>query len=146
MLMRFDPFREVDRLMQGSWVPRNAVPLDVFRRGEEFVVKVDLPGIEPSSIDLQVEKNVLTLSAERTWAPSEDDEMIVSERAQGNFTRRLFLGEGLDTDRITAAYENGVLTVRVPVADTAKSRKVEISVGQSGNVIDAPASEAISAA
>jgi HSP20 family protein len=145
MLMRFDPFREVDRLMQSPWIPRNTVPLDVFRRGEEFVVKVDLPGIEPSSIDLQIEKNVLTLTAERTWAPSDGDEVIVSERPQGSFTRRLFLGDGLDSERIAASYENGVLTVKVPVAETARSRKVEISVGESGNVIDAPASEAISA-
>jgi HSP20 family protein len=145
MLMRFDPFREVDRLMQSPWMPRNAVPLDVYRRGEEFLVRVDLPGIDPSSIDLQIEKNVLTLAAERSWAPSDGDEVLVSERPQGSFSRRLFLGDGLDTDGISAQYENGVLTVRVPVAETAKSRKVEISVGASGNVIDAPASEAISA-
>lgn len=145
MLMRFDPFREMDRLVQGSWVTRNAVPLDVYRRGEEFVVRVDLPGIDPSSIDLSVEKNVLTISAERSWAPSDGDEVLVSERPQGSFTRRLFLGEGLATEKIQAHSDNGVLTIVLPVAESAKPRKVEIAVGQSGNVIDAPATEAISA-
>ncbi len=143
MLMQFDPFREMDRLVQGTWQGRNSVPLDVYRRGEEFVVRVDLPGIDPSSIDLSVEKNVLTITAERTWAPSDGDEVLVSERPQGNFTRRLFLGEGLATDKIKAHSDNGVLTIVVPVAEDAKPRRVEIAVGQSGNVIDAPAAEAI---
>ncbi|MHB8243929.1 MAG: Hsp20/alpha crystallin family protein [Acidimicrobiales bacterium] len=145
MLMRFDPFREVDRLVQPPWPPRNSVPLDVYRRGEEFVVRVDLPGIDPSSIDLQVEKNVLTLNAERSWAPSDGDEVIVSERPQGSFTRRLFLGDGLDSESISASYENGVLSVIVPVAEAAKPKKVQVAVGASGSVIDAPATEAISA-
>ena len=143
MLMRFDPFREMDRLVQGSWAGRNAVPLDVYRRGEEFVVRVDLPGIDPSSIDLSVEKNVLTISAERSWAPSDGDEVLVSERPQGSFTRRLFLGEGLSADRIQASSDNGVLTIVVPVAEDAKPRRIEVAVGRSGNVIDAPATEAI---
>lgn len=138
MLMRFDPFRELDRLVQAPWSQRNPVPLDAFRRGDRFVVSVDLPGVDPSSIDLQVEKNVLTLSAERRWQPAEGDEVVVTERPQGSFTRRLFLGEGLDTERISASYENGVLVVTVPVAESAKPRRVEISVGAPGNVIDAP--------
>jgi HSP20 family protein len=146
MLMRFDPFREMDRLVQAPWgAVRNSVPMDVYRRGEEFLVRVDLPGIDPSSIDLQIEKNVLTLHAERSWAPSDGDEVLVSERPQGTFTRRLFLGDGLDTDGIAAKYENGVLSIIVPVAETAKARKVDIALGESGHVIDAPASEAISA-
>jgi HSP20 family protein len=145
MLMRFDPFREIDRFVPSAWMTRNPVPLDVYRRGEEFLVRVDLPGIDPKSIDLQVEKNVLTLSAERSWAPADGDEVLVTERPQGNFTRRLFLGDGLDTERISATYENGVLSISVPVAETAKARKVAISVGETGNVIDAPAAEAISA-
>jgi HSP20 family protein len=146
MLMRFDPFREMDRLVQGPWTAvRNSVPMDVYRRGEEFLVRVDLPGVDPSSIDLQVEKNVLTLQAERSWAPADGDEVLVSERPQGAFTRRLFLGDGLDTDAISAKYENGVLSILLPVAETAKARKVDIAVGQSGNVIDAPATEAIGA-
>lgn len=144
MLMRFDPFRDMDRLVQGTLVNRNAVPLDVYRRGEEFVVRVDLPGIDPSTIDLSVEKNVLTITAERSWAPADGDEVLVSERPQGSFTRRLFLGEGLASDNIRAHSDNGVLTIVVPVAEDAKPRRVEIAVGQSGNMIDAPATEAIS--
>jgi HSP20 family protein len=144
--MRFDPFREMDRLVQAPWATvRNSVPMDVYRRGDQFLVRVDLPGIDPSSIDLQVEKNVLTLQAERSWAPSDGDEVLVSERPQGTFTRRLFLGDGLDTEGISATYENGVLSILVPVAETAKSRKVQISLGEAGNVIDAPAAESIGA-
>lgn len=145
MVMRFDPFRELDRALQAPWMTRNAVPLDVYRRGEEFLVRVDLPGIDPSSIDLQIEKNVLTLRAERSWIPSDGDEVLVSERPQGTFTRRLFLGDGLDAEHISANYDGGVLTVVVPVAETAKARKVQIEVGQAGNVIDAPMSKAIDA-
>ena len=145
MLMRFDPFRDMERLVQTPWMPRNAVPLDVYRRGEEFLVRVDLPGIDPGSIDLQIEKNVLTLHAERSWVPSDGDEVLVNERPQGTFTRRLFLGDGLDADRISAQYESGVLTIVVPVAESAKPRKVEIGVGASGNVIDAPATESLGA-
>lgn len=128
MLMRFDPFRELDRLTQG-WPARNSVPLDVYRHGDRFVVRVDLPGIDPASLDITVEKNVLTLKAERTWTPADGDELIVSERPQGTFTRRLFLGDGLDTDKVSAAYEHGVLTVTVPVAETAKARRIEVTVG-----------------
>lgn len=145
MVMRFDPFRELDRALQAPWMTRNAVPLDVYRRGEEFLVRVDLPGIDPSSIDLQIEKNVLTLKAERSWIPSDGDEVLVNERPQGTFTRRLFLGDGLDPEHISAKYESGVLTIVVPVAETAKARKVQIEVGASGDVLDAPASEAIGA-
>ena len=133
MLMRFDPFRELDRLTQ-DWPVRNSVPLDVYRHGDRFVVRVDLPGIDPASLDITVEKNVLTLKAERTWTPADGDELIVSERPQGTFTRRLFLGDGLDTEKVSATYEHGVLTVTVPVAEAARARRIEVTVGA-----DAPA-------
>ena len=131
MLMRFDPFRELDRLTEAfaSAVPRTAVPMDVYRRGEQFVVHFDLPGVDPSSIDLTVEKNVLTVSASRHWEPAEGEQVVVNERPQGSFTRQLFLGESLDANRIEATYDNGVLTVTIPVADQAKPRKVEITAG-----------------
>jgi len=138
MLMRFDPFRELDHLAESAFARRNWVPLDVYRHGDRFIVRVDLPGIDPASIDLTIEKNVLTLKAERSWTPDDGDEMIVAERPQGTFTRRLFLGEGLDSEKIAAKYEHGVLTVTVPVAETAKARKVEIAVGEPQPVIDVP--------
>ncbi len=135
MLMRFDPFRELDRLTQPNWAGtpgRQAVmPLDAYRDGDRFIVVLDIPGIDPATIDLTVEKNVLSISAERRWERSEGVEVVVAERPQGSFSRQLFLGEGLDPDGIQAAYDNGVLTVTVPVAEQAKPRKVEISQGTS---------------
>ena len=134
MLMRFDPFRELDRLAQQTFSgaqPR-VMPMDAYRHGDEFVVHFDLPGVEPSSIDLTVEKNVLTVSAERQWQPSDGDEVVASERPQGTFTRQLFLGEGLDADGVEASYDRGVLSVTIPVAEQAKPRKVEIASGGRG--------------
>ncbi len=142
-MMRFDPFRELDRLTQPMWNARANVPLDVYRRGEKFIVRVDLPGIDPASLDLTIERNVLSIKAERSWVPSDGDEVLDAERPQGTFTRRLFLSEGLDADQISAQYEHGVLTVTVPVAASAKSRKIAISLGaeDDSNVLDVQASE-----
>jgi HSP20 family protein len=134
MLMRFDPFRELDRLTAATAWPtstRPALPMDAYRRGDQFVVHFDLPGVDASTIELTVEKNVLTVRAERSWQRGEGDEVVVSERPQGSFTRQLFLGETLDTDAISAGYENGVLTLTIPVAEKAKPRKVEISTNGS---------------
>ena len=137
MLMRFDPFRELDRLAEqtlgGTRQP--TMPMDAYRRGDHFVVHFDLPGVEPSSIDLTVEKNVLTVSAERRWEPAEGNQVVVAERPQGRFSRQLFLGEGLDADGIEASYDGGVLTVQVPVAEQAKPRKVQVtSTGSSAAI------------
>ena len=133
MLMRFDPFRELDRLPQQAWAPGRRVdlgmPMDAYRHGDRFVVHLDLPGVHADSIDLTVEKNVLTVRAERALVREEGDEWLVAERPQGTFTRQLFLGETLDTDNIEASYDNGVLTVTVPVAEAAKPRKVQIGGG-----------------
>jgi HSP20 family protein len=144
MLMRTDPFREFDRLTQQAFGTRfrpSAMPIDAYRQGDEFVVHFDLPGVDPSSIDLTVEKNVLSVSAERRWEAAEDIQIVASERPQGTFNRQLFLGEGLDADRVEASYENGVLTVRIPVAEQAKPRKVEISAGTDARTIEASGSE-----
>ena len=135
MLLRFDPFREFDRLTQAPWGQPNGhhrsfLPMDAFRRGEEFVLAFDLPGVDPSTIEATVEKNVLTVKAERRWARGEGDEVLVSERPQGSFTRQVFLSEALDTAKVNAQYANGVLTVTIPVADAAKPRRVEIAVGE----------------
>ncbi len=130
MLMRFDPFRELDRLTQAPWAgSRPVMPMDAYRRNGDFVVNFDLPGVYPASIDLTVEKNVLTVAAERHFARQEGDEITVSERPQGRFNRQLFLGESLDPDKISANYDQGVLTLHIPVAERAKPRKVEISAG-----------------
>jgi HSP20 family protein len=132
MLMRFDPLRDFDRVFEQAWGQSRqaSVPMDAYRHGDRFVIHLDLPGVDSSSIDLSVERNVLTISAERHWQSVEGDQVLAAERRHGNFTRQLFLGDGLDTEKIEATYENGVLTVTVPVASSAKARKIEVS-GQS---------------
>ncbi|GGW35959.1 hypothetical protein GCM10010503_09720 [Streptomyces lucensis JCM 4490] len=132
MLMRTDPFREFDRLAQqvlGSTARPSAMPMDAYRSGDDFLVHFDLPGIDPETIELDVERNVLNIRAERRSPAPEDAELLVAERPTGTFTRQLFLGETLDTDRIDASYEAGVLTLRIPVAEQAKPRRIEISGG-----------------
>lgn len=130
MLMRTDPFRDLDRLAEqivGTPSRPAAMPIDAFRDGDDFVVLFDLPGVATDSIDLTVEQNVLTVHAVRSRAGDGDVEMVVSERPQGMFSRQLFLGQTLDTDHIEAEYRDGVLQLRLPVAERAKPRKVEIS-------------------
>ena len=131
MLMRWDPFRELDRFEQSLASARRApaMPMDAYRRGDQFVVHFDLPGIDPASIELTIEKNVLTVRAERAWQVQESDDWVVSERFQGTYTRQLFLGDTLDADQINANYDKGVLTLTIPVAERAKPRKVEVTSG-----------------
>ena len=127
-----DPFAELDRFTQHAFRSGGQpafMALDAYRHDDQFVVTFDLPGVDPSTIDLTVEKDVLRISAERRWQPTNGDEIVVTERPQGAFSRQLFLGEGLDPEHIEASYDNGVLTVSVPVAERAKPRKVEISSG-----------------
>ncbi|GGT14295.1 hypothetical protein GCM10010254_38660 [Streptomyces chromofuscus] len=133
MLMRTDPFREFDRLAQQVFGPTRpaAMPMDAYRSGDDFVVHFDLPGIDPETIELDVERNVLNVRAERRNPAPEAAEMIVAERPTGTFTRQLFLGDTLDTDRIDASYEAGVLTLRIPVAEAAKPRRIQITGGDS---------------
>ncbi|MFI2242468.1 Hsp20/alpha crystallin family protein [Streptomyces chrestomyceticus] len=134
MLMRTDPFREFDRLTQqvlGTTARPAALPMDAYRAGDEFVIHFDLPGVDPETVDLDIERNVLTVRAERTSTAPEGAELIASERTAGKFSRQLFLGDALDSDRVDAAYENGVLTLRIPVAERAKPRKIEIVGGSS---------------
>jgi HSP20 family protein len=135
MLMRVDPFRELDRLTErlfepGAW-SRPSMPMDAHRTGDEFVVAFDLPGVAPDSIELDVDKNVLTVTAERGPAATGDQvETQISERPVGRFSRRLFLGDSLDTEHISAGYDAGVLTLRIPVLEQAKPRR--IAIGQPG--------------
>jgi HSP20 family protein len=141
MLVRFDPLRELDR-MAGEFsrpAPPWQMPMDAYRRGDAFVLNLDVPGVDPDSIDLTVEQNTLTVTGERTWLRAEGDEVVVAERPQGTFSRQLLLGDSLDTDRIAARYDRGVLTVTLPVAEQSKARKVEIAHGSEPQVIDATA-------
>jgi HSP20 family protein len=136
MLMRTDPFREFDRLAQqffgsqapGTWSRPTAMPMDAYRQGDQYVVSFDLPGISPNAIDLDVERNVLTVKAERRPPDlGEGVEMEVAERPLGVFSRQLFLGDTLDADRIEAGYEAGVLTLKIPIAEAAKPRKIAVA-------------------
>jgi HSP20 family protein len=142
MLMRTDPFREFDRLAQqllGGLSRPTAMPMpmpmpmpmDAYRKDDTFLVQFDLPGVDPSTIDLTVEKNVLTVSAERR-TPEVDQKVngvqsLITERPQGKFSRQLFLGESLDTEQIRADYSAGVLTLTIPVLEQAKPRRIEIT-------------------
>ena len=133
MLMRTDPFRELDRLSQvlGTPVRPATMPIDAYRQGERFIVKLDLPGVRADSIDLTVEKNVLTIRAERSRQENEV-EMLIAERPQGSFSRQLFLGETLDSEHIQAEYVDGVLTLVLPIAEKAKPRKVTVTARSNG--------------
>jgi HSP20 family protein len=137
MLMRFEPFREMDRITEELLSQRRArpIPVDAYRRGNEFKIQLDLPGVDPRFIEVTVEKDVLTVRATRAWVRAEDDQILMAERPQGDFSRQLFLGESLDREQIAASYDNGVLTLTIPVAEEAKPRRVEIA--HSGDEVQA---------
>jgi len=139
MLMRFDPMREFDRVFEQAWsqTRQASVPMDAYRHGDSFVIQLDLPGVDPGSLDLTVERNSLTVSAERHWQPVEGDQVVASERRHGTFMRQLALGDGLDTDAIDATYEEGVLTITVPVAERSKPRRIEVANEQHREAISA---------
>ncbi|MFC7546617.1 Hsp20/alpha crystallin family protein [Plantactinospora sp. GCM10030261] len=135
MLMRTDPFREMDRLAEqffGTTTRPAVMHLDAYRDGDWFYAAFDLPGVDPESIDCTVERNVLTVRAERRRPTGDKVELVAAERPMGVFTRQLFLGDTLDTDKLEAGYENGVLTLRIPVAERAKPRRVNISTSDNG--------------
>ncbi|MEV1290261.1 Hsp20/alpha crystallin family protein [Micromonospora sp. NPDC049679] len=135
MLMRTDPFREIDRIAEqffGTTARPAVMHLDAYRDGDYFYAVFDLPGVDPESIDCTVERNVLTVRAERRRPAGDGVELVAAERPMGSFTRQLFLGDTLDTDKLEAGYEDGVLTLRIPVAERAKPRRVSISVGNNG--------------
>jgi HSP20 family protein len=145
MLTTFDPFfRDFDRLadrMSGRGV-RSArlMPVDAFRRGDAFVVNFDLPGVDPASIEVTVEKNILAVAAERRWSPEEGDKVVRTERPQGRYERKLYLGDNLNTDAVEANYDNGVLSLRIPVSEASKPRKVEVLSGNGNGAIPTPSS------
>lgn len=128
-LMRFDPLREWDRLTEQAFRGTRAMqmmPMEAFRRGDEFHVALDLPGVNPDDIDVTVERNVINIRATRRPLHREGDEVLVDERPQGEFSRQLFLGENLDPSNLTANCESGLLTLQIPVAEASKPRKIEI--------------------
>ena len=147
MLMRTDPFRDFDRLTQqlfgaGTTSRPAVMPMDAWREGDTFVLEFDLPGVQPETLDIDVERNVLTIRAERPRGNG-DWEMLASERPTGLFSRQLVLGDNLDLEHLQAAYDQGVLRLTVPVAEKAKPRKVEVGTGRGGmhGAIEATAAE-----
>ena len=138
MLMRTDSFRELDRLAQqmlGAYGPASrpsSIPMDAWRDGDTLIVELDLPGVEADSIDLDVERNVVTVTAQRPPRAS-DAELVAAERTRGTYSRQLVLGEALDTEQIDARYDAGVLTLRIPVSQKAKPRKIAVSRGSAAD-------------
>lgn len=130
MLVRSDPFRNFDRLAEqvfGTIARPAPMPMEAWRTGDEFFVEFDLPGIDPSSIDLDIERNVLTVRAERKPSTGPDVELVAAERPYGMFSRQVILGDILDTERVDASYKGGVLRLTIPVAEQAKPRKIAIA-------------------
>jgi HSP20 family protein len=138
MFVRFDPFRDFDRLTRNVAVNshRPWMSMDAYRQDDQVVVNLDLPGIDPSSVDVTVEKGTLTVKAERHWENAEGSRALLSERPQGTFTRRLRLSDAFDGERTEAHYDNGVLTLTIPVAEQAKPRRVEITSGGEPKAVD----------
>jgi len=133
-MLQTDPFRDFDTLFQrlSARTPNSSgvMPMDAFRRGSDVWVHIDLPGVKADSLDITVERNVLTISAERDWQRQEGDQMYFGERYRGSFRRQIQLGEGLDLEHLEADLHDGVLTLRVPVAEKAKPRKVQVGAGR----------------
>lgn len=130
MLLQHDPFRDLDRLTQqvfGTVARPSGMPLDAWREGDEFVVELDLPGIDPDKLDIDVERNVLTIKAERLSHIPDAANAVAAERAWGVFSRQLVLGDALATDKVDADYTAGVLRLRIPIAEQAKPRKISVT-------------------
>ena len=139
MLLRTDTFRDLDRLASqalGTSGRVGTMPIDAYRLGDELVLEVDLPGVDAASIDVTVEKNVLTVYAERKRASADGTETLIGERPHGRFRRQLFLGDALDTDRIDASYRDGVLAITLPVAERAKPRRITVRSSGSSDAGD----------
>ncbi len=138
MAMKFDPFRELDRVA-GALMERQdlkLMPMDLYRERDHYILNADLPGIDPGSVDIDVDGQLLTIRAERTLRSEEGVKWLTRERGSGSFLRQLNLGQGIDIDGISARYENGVLSVTIPVSEKAKPRKVQIETAQSSPVIE----------
>ena len=129
-VMRFDPFRDMERFAQemlGATRAPRTIPMEAYRRGDQFFVHFDLPGTSPNDVDVTAERNVITVRASRQSPRQEGDELLVDERPHGSFSRQLILGETMDTDRMQATYDQGVLTLMIPVSEQAKPRRIEVA-------------------
>jgi HSP20 family protein len=142
-VLRFDPFRDIDRLTEqllgtqaGTARAPRFMPMDVFRAGDHFVLNADLPGVDPGSIDISVDNGTLTIKAERTERSGENVQWVVSERFTGTYMRQIALGDGIDDTAITAHYDNGVLSLTLPVAEKAKPRKIALESHDEPKVIE----------
>jgi HSP20 family protein len=143
IMATYDPFREIDRIASSLFDPRRGprrMPMDLYRDGDHYVLTADLPGIDPGSVDIDVDGQLLTIRAERTLTSGEGVKWITREREAASFLRQLNLGQGVDTEGIAATYANGVLSVTIPVSEKAKPRKVEVVT--SGAAASITASEA----
>jgi HSP20 family protein len=147
-VLRFDPFRDIDRVTEqllgvpaGSARAPRFMPMDLYRSGDHYVLHADLPGVDPGSVDVNVQNGTLTIKAERTERDTEHVQWIASERFTGTYMRQLSLGEGIDAEKIAATYENGVLTVTLPVAERAKPRRVEVQASGAPTTIEGKASQ-----
>jgi HSP20 family protein len=146
LLTTFDPFfRDFDRFTEGTRGRRPQTPrmmrVDAYRSGEHFEVNFDMPGVDPDSVEVTVEKNVLSVAAERHWSPQEGEQVLIAERPQGRFERKLYLSDNLNTDGIEANYDRGVLSLRIPVSEASKPRKVQVTSGQPTEAIVSGASQ-----
>lgn len=146
MLMRFDPFREFDRwadqVTQTARQGNLSIPMDAVRHGDQVFINFDLPGVDPDAIDLTVERDTLTVTATRRFERAESDEVLANERYQGTFTRRVLLGDTLDSNRLEAAYDHGVLSVTIPVSEQAQPRKISVGGSHSRTPIEAESHDA----
>jgi HSP20 family protein len=134
-VLRFDPFQEFDRLsrqMLGTGRGPRSMPMEAYRRGEQFFIHLDLPGVNPDDVQLTVERNVVSVRAERRSLWREGDEVLVDETPQGSFGRQLFLGDNLDSGRLEASFDQGILTLTIPVAEQAKPRRIQVSARSRG--------------
>ena len=141
MATNYGPFRELDRLagaMFGGGQGPRLMPMDLYRDGDTYVLNADLPGIDPGSVDIDVDGQLLTIRAERTLSNGDGVKWITRERQSGSFLRQLSLGQGIDTERISATYTNGVLSVTIPVSEQAKPRKIAVTSGASGSENEHP--------
>ena len=128
-LMRFDPFRDLERMTEqafGQGRGSRAMPIEALRRGGQFIVALDLPGVDPDAVDVSVERNVVTVRARREPLAREGDEVLIDERPRGAFSRQFFLGDNLDSKRLSAEFDRGVLVLSIPVAESSQPRKVQI--------------------